>query len=210
MAQGAGLPPPKQAARCFLSAAVRGVVGPALGGVLGDVNDRLPFFVAAGMVAANVVYGYFVLPETLDPENRRPFSLRRSHVVGSLRRMLQYPIVRGLLLALIFFNISQDANLATWTFVTMDKFEWTALDIGLSMTFIGVWIEKGMGLVVPGFIPSPLHEIVEYQPSMTEWRVTAGIWAFGLLVYSAAIKVAIPILTGEVRHRDAVVDNTSD
>ncbi len=67
------------------------------------------------------------------------------------------------------------------------------------MTFVGCWIEKGMGLVVPGFIPSPLHEIVEYQPSVTEWRVTAGIWAFGLIVYSAAIKVALPILSGEVR-----------
>jgi molybdopterin-containing oxidoreductase family membrane subunit len=66
------------------------------------------------------------------------------------------------------------------------------------LTFVGVWIEKGMGLVVPGFIPSPLHELVEYQPSLTEWKVTAGIWAFGLLVYSAAIKIAIPILTGRL------------
>lgn len=72
-----------------------------------------------------------------------------------------------------------------------------------AMTFIGCWIEKGMGLVVPGFIPSPLHEIVEYQPSVTEWRVTAGIWAFGLIVYSAAIKVAIPILTGKARATDS-------
>lgn len=66
------------------------------------------------------------------------------------------------------------------------------------LTFVGVWIEKGMGLVVPGFIPSPLHEMVEYQPSLTEWKVTAGIWAFGLLIYSAAIKIAIPILTGRL------------
>ncbi len=70
------------------------------------------------------------------------------------------------------------------------------------MTFIGCWIEKGMGLVVPGFIPSALNEIVEYQPSVIEWRVTAGIWAFGLIVYSAAIKVAIPILTGKARATD--------
>jgi len=56
--------------------------------------------------------------------------------------------------------------------------------------------------VVPGFIPSALNEIVEYQPSVIEWRVTAGIWAFGLIVYSAAIKVAIPILTGEARATD--------
>lgn len=63
-----------------------------------------------------------------------------------------------------------------------------------SLTFIGIWIEKGLGLIVPGFIPSALYEIVEYLPSLIEWRVTAGIWAFGLLIYSAAVKVAVPIM----------------
>lgn len=65
------------------------------------------------------------------------------------------------------------------------------------MTFAGVWIEKGMGLVVPGFIPSQLHEIVEYVPSLIEWRVTAGIWAFGLMVYTVALKIALPILSNK-------------
>ncbi len=67
------------------------------------------------------------------------------------------------------------------------------------LAFAGIWIEKGMGLIVPGFIPSTLHEIVEYAPSMTEWKVSAGIWAFGLMIFSIALKVAIPIFTGEVR-----------
>lgn len=62
--------------------------------------------------------------------------------------------------------------------------------------FIGIWIEKGMGLIIPGFIPSTLHEIVEYQPSLVEWKVTAGIWALGLMIYTIALKVAIPILSG--------------
>lgn len=124
------------------------VIGPGIGGLLGDINNRLPFFVAASLAGANVIYGYFVLPETLDPANRRPFSLRRAHVVGTLRRMLGYPVVRGLLLAILFYNIAQDANLATWTFVTMEKFEWTASDIGLSMTFIGVCMAVMQGFAV--------------------------------------------------------------
>jgi len=65
-----------------------------------------------------------------------------------------------------------------------------------ALTFVGVWIEKGMGLIVPGFIPSTLHEIVEYTPSLTEWKVMAGIWAFGLMVLTIALKVAGPILAG--------------
>ena len=55
-----------------------------------------------------------------------------------------------------------------------------------------------MGLIIPGFIPSTLHEIVEYTPSLVEWKVTAGIWAFGLMVYTVALKIAIPILSGQV------------
>ncbi|MCU0707953.1 MAG: polysulfide reductase NrfD [Pirellula sp.] len=54
---------------------------------------------------------------------------------------------------------------------------------------VGIWIEKGMGLVIPGFIPSTLHEIVEYTPSLTEWKITAGIWAFGILVLTVLIKL---------------------
>ena len=124
------------------------VVGPAIGGLLGEYNNRLPFFVAAGFAVANVIFGYFVLPETLDPADRREFSLRRAHVVGALRRMFGYPVIRGLLLALVFFNVAQDANLATWTFVTMEKFGWTAFDIGMSMTFIGVCMAIFQGFAV--------------------------------------------------------------
>jgi Ni/Fe-hydrogenase subunit HybB-like protein len=67
------------------------------------------------------------------------------------------------------------------------------------LAFAGVWIEKGMGLIVPGFVPSTLHELVEYVPSLTEWRVTAGIWALGFMVLTVSIKVALPVLTGKLR-----------
>lgn len=76
------------------------------------------------------------------------------------------------------------------------------LVLACALTFVGVWIEKGMGLVIPGFIPSTLHEVVEYSPSLTEWRVVAGVWALGLLIYTAAIKVALPVLAGRLRVDD--------
>ena len=124
------------------------IIGPAIGGLLGDENFRLPFFVAAAIAITNVVYGYFVLPESLDPANRRPFSLRRANVVGTLFRMARYPVVRGLLLALMFYNFADYANPATWTFVTMEKFNWTAFDIGLSMTFVGLCAALFQGFTV--------------------------------------------------------------
>lgn len=69
--------------------------------------------------------------------------------------------------------------------------------------FGGVWIEKGMGLIIPAFVPSTLHEIVEYTPSLTEWKVSAGIWALGLMVLIVSLRLAIPVLTGKFSHRSA-------
>lgn len=71
------------------------------------------------------------------------------------------------------------------------------LNIACVMTFTGVWIEKGMGLIVAGFIPSTLHEVVGYAPSVTEWKVTAGIWAFGAILLTAGIKVILTVLEGK-------------
>ena len=72
------------------------------------------------------------------------------------------------------------------------------LAFGCACAFVGIWIEKGMGLIIPGFIPSTLHQIVEYSPSLLEWKVTAGIWAFALLVYTVALKIAARVLSGEM------------
>jgi len=74
------------------------------------------------------------------------------------------------------------------------------LIIACVAAFTGVWIEKGMGLIIPGFVPSTLHEMVEYLPSLTEWQVTAGVWAFGLMIYTVALKIAIPIFQGTVKY----------
>jgi len=73
------------------------------------------------------------------------------------------------------------------------------LMIACGMLFVGIWIEKGIGLVIPGFIPSPLGEIVEYRPTWVELCITAGIWALGFFVLTVLVKVALPIELGEAR-----------
>ncbi len=72
-----------------------------------------------------------------------------------------------------------------------------ALNAACALSIVGIWIDKGMGLIVPGFLPTPLGEIVEYRPSPNETLVCAGIWAFGLLLFSWMLRLAIPILSGE-------------
>jgi molybdopterin-containing oxidoreductase family membrane subunit len=77
------------------------------------------------------------------------------------------------------------------------------LNLACCLTFVGVWVEKGMGLIIPGFVPSPLGEVVEYSPSFVEFAVSAGIWAGGILVYTLLVKMAVPILRGTCRARGA-------
>jgi Ni/Fe-hydrogenase subunit HybB-like protein len=73
------------------------------------------------------------------------------------------------------------------------------LNLACVLAFIGIWIEKGMGLIIPGFVPSTLHEIVEYRPSVIEWKITAGIWALGLLIYTLFIKIAAGIVLNRAK-----------
>ncbi|MBT5927795.1 MAG: polysulfide reductase NrfD [Verrucomicrobia bacterium] len=72
------------------------------------------------------------------------------------------------------------------------------LNIACMMLFVGIWIEKGMGLIIPGFVPTPLGQVVEYQPTLNETLVCMGIWAFGAMIYSWMLRVAIPILKGHL------------
>lgn len=72
------------------------------------------------------------------------------------------------------------------------------LNVACVLAIVGIWIEKGMGLIVPAFVPTPLGEIVEYLPTLHETMVCLGIWAFGLLVYTILVRVSVPVLAGEV------------
>jgi len=138
----ADVTPVEQRARYFgLLGAAWGtgfIVGPALGGQLAHFGPRVPFFVAAGLGAANVVYGYFALPESLARDARRPFSLKRANPVGSFISLRHFPVVIGLIGALLLYQIAHDANPSTWTYYTMEKFHWSEAEVGWSIAFIGV------------------------------------------------------------------------
>ncbi len=74
------------------------------------------------------------------------------------------------------------------------------LNIACILAVMGIWIEKGMGLIVPAFVPTPLGEIVEYIPTAHEIMVCLGIWAFGLLLYTVFVRISVPVLAGELTH----------
>jgi DHA1 family tetracycline resistance protein-like MFS transporter len=116
------------------------IIGPVIGGLLGQFGPRVPFFAAAGLALLNATYGYFVLPESLKQEDRRPFDWRRANPIGSLRQLRKYPVIIQLVLAFVFIYIAGHANQSTWTFYTMEKFGWGEKWVGYSLGFVGLMI----------------------------------------------------------------------
>ncbi|WP_417490067.1 TCR/Tet family MFS transporter [Maricaulis sp.] len=114
------------------------ILGPVVGGLLGEIDPRYPFFAAAALAGINVIYGYFFLPETLSPQNRRPFSIRRANPFGSLLQMRQYPVVFAMLTAAFLFFLGHAAFPALWTYFSTLRFDWTPRDIGLSLMAVGL------------------------------------------------------------------------
>lgn len=129
------------------------ILGPVIGGLLGDFGPRAPFFAAAGLALVNVTLGAFALPESLPPEQRRPFSWKRANPAGALLQMRQYPAVFGLLGVLLLYQLAHDSLPSVWSFYTMLKFDWTERDIGYSMGAIGLLLVIIQGSLIRVAIP---------------------------------------------------------
>ncbi len=149
-------PPERRAANFGLTGAAFGigfVVGPAIGGLLGQYGARLPFFVSAGLALANALFGFFVLKESLPPERRRKFELWRANPVGSLLALKRYPMVLGFVGILILMRLAHDANPVIWTYYVYLKFHWTPLQVGYSMMFLGIVMAGVFGFLTRILIP---------------------------------------------------------
>ena len=84
---------------------------------------------------------------------------------------------------------------ALFVFSSVGRHLWR-INLACACALVGVWIEKGMGLIVPGFVPSTLHEVIEYTPNLVEWKITLGLWALGLMLYTVGAKLSVAVYTG--------------
>ncbi len=130
------------------------IIGPSIGGLLGDYGERVPFMVAGGLTAINWLYGYFILPESLKPENRRSFEWKRANPLGTLKSLWKYPVIAGLLVALTFVYVSAHAVQSNWSYYTMEKFHWTPGNIGVSLAVIGFAFALVQGVLIRKIIPA--------------------------------------------------------
>jgi len=129
------------------------IVGPAIGGLLGGLGPRAPFFAAGVIALANTALGYFALPESLPQESRRPFHWSRANPLGTLVHIRRYPVVTWLLGALFLWQLGHQVLPSTWAFYTISKFHWTSAEVGYSLAFVGLVMAVAQGLLTRVLIP---------------------------------------------------------
>jgi DHA1 family tetracycline resistance protein-like MFS transporter len=124
------------------------IFGPALGGVLGGINLRLPFFVSAGLALVNWLYGFFVLPESLAPEHRSAFSWKKANPWGSIRYLKTYSLVAGLAVAFVLVALAQRGLENVWVLYTGYRYGWDERTNGLTLALVGLMAAIVQGLLV--------------------------------------------------------------
>src|SRR5262245_21982015 len=193
-------PPEKRAQSFGLISAVFGIgfiLGPPLGALLGAFAPRAPFFAAATLSLISFVYGWFVLPESLSPERRRPFDIRRANPLGTLLQMRRHPGVVGVLAALFLWMLAHQVMSSTWTFYTQYRFHWSPAMNGLSLAIAGTIMALSQAVLTRFMVPklgerrSALLGIavaclgyVGYATAWAGWVLLAWLvtWFFGAVV----------------------------
>ncbi|MCU0440863.1 MAG: TCR/Tet family MFS transporter [Bacteroidia bacterium] len=155
------------------------IIGPVIGGLAGaHFGARAPFFVAAALSFANVLYGFIVLPESLTADQRRPFDWKRANPIGSLLQLRKYPVVSGLVVSLVLIYVAAHAVQSNWSFYTMYKFNWDEAMVGYSLGVVGVLIAGVQGGLIRVVIPKLGEQRSIY--------IGLALYAVGLLFFGLA------------------------
>src|SRR5260370_82960 len=153
----ADISPPERRAQNFglISGAfgVGFILGPALGGLLGGLGPRAPFFAAAGLSLLNFLYGVVVLPETVAPDKRRAFDWRRANPLGTLLELRKHRVVLRLLGALFLWMVGHQVMPATWAFYTKYRFGWPERTIGASLALAGLVLALSQAILLRLLVP---------------------------------------------------------
>jgi MFS transporter, DHA1 family, tetracycline resistance protein len=156
------------------------IIGPSMGGLLAHYGIRVPFLVAAGFSLLNAAYGYFVLPESLSKENRRGFDWKRANPLGSLLHLKKYPSVVGLIWSMVLVYIAAHALQSTWTFINLERFNWSEQMLGLSLGVVGI-----MTMIVQGGLIRYINPKLGNEKSV---YIGLSIYSLGMLAFAFADK----------------------
>jgi len=167
------------------------VLGPALGGLLGSVDSRLPFWVAAALSLLNAAYGIFVLPESLPPERRRTFEWRRANPLGSLKLLRSSRVLAGLAGVMFLSNVAHTALPATFVLYAGYRFGWNAREVGFALAAVGA-----SSALVQGAVVGPLVRRFGDRRVLLAGLLcgAVGFGAYGLAPTGALFLAAVPVV----------------
>jgi DHA1 family tetracycline resistance protein-like MFS transporter len=174
------------------------ILGPAIGGLLGGLGPRAPFFVAGALALANTAFGYFALPESLPRESRRPFRWARANPLGTLVQMRKLPAVSALLVALFLWQLGHQVFPSTWAFYGITQFHWSSREVGYSLAFVGLVMAIAQGLLTRTLIPRLGGERRAAAAGMAAALVAYLGYAFatqGWMVYVVSLSAFLFALT---------------
>jgi MFS transporter, DHA1 family, tetracycline resistance protein len=165
------------------------VLGPAIGGLLGTFGPRVPFYVAAAISGINLVYGYFVLPETLDEAHRRPFERRRANPFGAFKVFQSYHGVVPMCIVLFVFFFFASAYQAIWAYWGMAKFGWSTATVGLTLAIFGL-----ITAAVQGGLTGPLVKRFGEHRMVLVGLIFSAIGAVGYGLAGSLVMVVVMML----------------
>ncbi len=154
------------------------IIGPGIGGFFGEIDIRLPFYIAAGLTFANFLFGWFFVPESLAPENRRPFAIKKMIPGVSLVSLRNYKGVLLLILAFFLVNLAGQALPSTWSYYGIERYNWSPKEIGVSLMVVGLLVA-----IVQGFLVGVV--VKKFGKRNT---ITFGFlfWTIGMFLFSIA------------------------
>jgi DHA1 family tetracycline resistance protein-like MFS transporter len=154
------------------------IIGPVIGGLLGQYGSRVPFYAAAVLCLLNFLYGYFILPESLSKENRREFSFKRANPIGAFMNLKKYPKLIGLVVSIFLLYTASHAVHSNWSYFTMYKFNWDEKMVGISLGAIGLLV----GIVQGGLI-RVINPILGNEKSI---YVGMALYTVGMFLFATA------------------------
>lgn len=181
-------PPEKKSANFGLVGAAFGfgfVLGPVIGGELAEFGPRAPFIAAALLSLGNMIYGYFVLPETVDDRIRRPFEWRRANPLGAFQTLSKYPEVIRFVLLIFLYEFAFIVYPAIWAYFTQEQFGWGTILIGRSLGAFGIALVLVQGILIRWIIP----RIGERATIM--WGFSFNLLSFGVLAFLQDGRIAL-------------------
>lgn len=156
------------------------ILGPLLGGILATFGTKVPFYAAAALTFANMIYGYFILPESLQPENRRKFEFKRANPLGSIKQLSKHKQLRFLFLAFIFLSLGSHAVQSTWNYFTMYRFGWSEAMVGYSLGLVGLLV---------AFVQAYLAQKSAYFLGLERSIVIGfGLYTVGMFLFAVATR----------------------